>query len=303
MSTQKWVAIVALLGVVLWISACSSPNSWPDLTPIPTLSQADMGQLASALQETENEPTATPIGLEQGNAALGAPVYERHCSPCHGIEGQGVDAPRLRDNMFVQTSSTEEIFVTVAEGHAGTEMPAWLQSEGGPLTDTNIYNAIAFLRTLRGPVTMPTFVPEAPELPPTPLPAGAPTPQPARPSMAGEAGPAATMSGDAARGRAEFGTYCAVCHGPEGVMGIPNPGSDDESVPELNPIDPTLVSADPGVFAVNVDLFIEHGSIPEGPNPAIMMPSFGDSAMLTDQQIADLIAYVMSLNGVERQTQ
>jgi mono/diheme cytochrome c family protein len=30
-----------------------------------------------------------------------------------------------------------------------------------------------------------------------------------------------------------------------------------------------------------------------------MMPSFGDSQMLTQQQIADLIAYVMHLNGVE----
>ena len=82
-------------------------------------------------------------------------------------------------------------------------------------------------------------------------------------------------------------------------MGIPNPGSDDGSVPALNPIDPTIASSDPGVFAVNVDLFIEHGSIPEGPNPLIMMPSFGDDGMLTDQQIADLIAYVMYINGVE----
>jgi mono/diheme cytochrome c family protein len=32
----------------------------------------------------------------------------------------------------------------------------------------------------------------------------------------------------------------------------------------------------------------------------IMMPSFGDSTMLTDRQIADLIAYVMMLNGVEQ---
>ena len=300
MSAQKWATIVAMLAVALWIAACSSPNPWPDLTAIPTLSQAGRGELAPALQEPEGTPTSTPIGAEQGNAALGAPVYERHCTPCHGIGGQGVDAPRLRDNMFIQTASTEEIFVTIAEGHAGTEMPAWLQSEGGPLMDTDIYNAIAYLRTLRGSVPMPTFVAPAPELPPTPLPVGAPTPEPARPSMPGEAGPAVTMIGDATMGRSDFGIYCAACHGPEGVLGVPNPGSDDGSVPELNPVDPTIVSADPGVFAVNVDLFVEHGSIPEGPNPLIMMPSFGDNAMLTDQQIANLIAYVMLLNGVER---
>jgi mono/diheme cytochrome c family protein len=299
MSTQKWVAIVAMLAVALWIGACSSPNPWPDLTAIPTLSQAGRGQLAPPLQGSENTSTSTPVGAGEGNAALGAPIYERHCSPCHGIEGQGVDAPRLRDSMYIQTASAEEIFVTIAEGHAGTEMPAWLQSEGGPLTDTDIYNTIAYLRTLRGSVSMPTFVPHAPELAPTPLPAGAPTPEPARPSMPGEAGPAATLAGDAAGGRIEFGPYCASCHGPEGVMGIPNPGSDDGSVPTLNPIDPTIASPDPRVFAVNVDLFIEHGSIPEGPNPLIMMPSFGDGGMLTDQQIAELIAYVLLINGVE----
>jgi mono/diheme cytochrome c family protein len=300
MSTQKWAAIVAMLVVALWIGACSSPNPWPDLTAIPTLSQAGRGELAPALQESERTSTPTPAGAGEGSAALGASIYERHCSPCHGIAGQGMIGPRLRDSMYVQTASTEEIFVTIAEGHSGTEMPAWLQSEGGPLTGAGIYNAIAYLRTLRGPMPMPTFVPPAPELPPTPPPAGVPTPEPARPSMPGEAGPAATMIGDAARGRTDFGTYCAACHGPEGVMGIPNPGSDDGSVPELNPIDPTIASSDPEVFAANVDLFIEHGSIPDGPNPSIMMPSFGDGRMLTDQQIADLIAYVMILNGVER---
>jgi mono/diheme cytochrome c family protein len=299
MSTQKWVAIVAMLAVALWIGACSSPNPWPNLTAIPTLSQAGQGQLAPELQETESAPTSTPTGLGQGNAVLGVPLYERHCSSCHGIEGQGVDAPRLRDNVYIQTASTEDIFVTIAEGHAGTEMPAWLQSEGGPLTDTDIYNIIAYLRTLRGAVSMPTIVPPAPEPAPTPLPAGAPTPVPARPSMPGGAGPAATMTGSAARGQTEFGLYCAPCHGPQGVMGIPNPGSDDGSVPVLNPIDPTIANPDPRVFAFNVDLFIEHGSIPEGPNPSIMMPSYGDEQMLTDQQIADLIAYVLHINGVE----
>jgi mono/diheme cytochrome c family protein len=238
--------------------------------------------------------------MEKGNAVLGAPIYELRCSHCHGIEGQGVIGPRLRDSMYVETASTEEIFVTIAEGRYGAGMPAWLQSEGGPLTDTDIYNTIAYLRTLRGSVPLPTFVAPAPELPPTPLPAGAPTPEPARPSMPGDTGPAAAMVGDAAGGRSDFGRYCATCHGPQGVLGIPNPGSDDGSVPELNPIDPTIASSDPGIFAVNVDLFVEHGSIPEGPNPLIMMPSFGDSGMLTDQQIADLIAYVMLLNGADR---
>ena len=77
------------------------------------------------------------------------------------------------------------------------------------------------------------------------------------------------------------------------------PGSDDGSVPALNPIDPTIANPDSKVFAANVDRVVQHGSQPDGPNPALMMPSFGDDELLTQQQIADLIVYVMSLNGVQ----
>jgi mono/diheme cytochrome c family protein len=292
--------MIVILAAAVWIGACSGPNPQPQLTAIPTLSQAGQGGLVPALQApAAGAPTPTPAGAGQGNPALGVPIYQLRCSYCHGVEGQGVIGPRLRDSVYIQTASAEELFVMIAEGPFGTMMPAWLQSEGGPLTDTEIYDVIAYLRTLRGTLSLPAFVPPSPEQQPTPLPAGAPTPAPARPSLPGHTGPGATMAGNATRGRPEFGLYCASCHGPQGVLGIPNPGSDDGSVPVLNPIDPTIANPDPQVFAVNVDLFVEHGSIPDGPNPLIMMPSFGDSDMLTAQQIADLIAYVMHLNGVE----
>jgi mono/diheme cytochrome c family protein len=68
------------------------------------------------------------------------------------------------------------------------------------------------------------------------------------------------------------------------------------SVPALNPIDATIANPDPKVFAYNIDLFVEHGSTPDGPNPALKMPAWGDTKALTPQQIADVMAYVMSLN-------
>ena len=104
------------------------------------------------------------------------------------------------------------------------------------------------------------------------------------------------MSGDAQAGAKLFAVNCMPCHGAEGKSGIPNPGSADGSVPPLNPIDAILASKDAKVFATNVDLFIQHGSTPAGSKPAIHMPAWGADKMLTQQQIADLIAYVMSLN-------
>jgi hypothetical protein len=71
-------------------------------------------------------------------------------------------------------------------------------------------------------------------------------------------------------------------------------------VPELNPIDPDLASSNPQVFADNIDRIIQHGSIPDGSDPQLHMPAFGDSNSLTQQEIADLEAYVLQLNNVDR---
>jgi len=118
----------------------------------------------------------------------------------------------------------------------------------------------------------------------------------ARPSNSGGPGPAATMTGDAKNGAQIFAVNCVPCHGAEGKGGVNNPGSKDGTVPPLNPIDDTIKNPDPKVFAYNIDLFVEHGSTPDGPSPTLKMLPWGDQKTLTPQQIADVIAYVISLN-------
>lgn len=118
----------------------------------------------------------------------------------------------------------------------------------------------------------------------------------ARPSNPGDAGQAVNLKGNVQAGAQVFTANCQTCHGIDGQGGVPNPGSDDGTIPSLNPIDDTLISSDPQVYAYNLDLFVEHGSKPEGTNPQLSMPSFGDDGKLSPQQIANVIAYVMSLN-------
>ncbi len=118
----------------------------------------------------------------------------------------------------------------------------------------------------------------------------------ARPSKPGGPGPAVGLTGDATKGADIFSTNCARCHGDQGKGGVSNPGSDDGTVPSLNPIDESLVSTDYKTFATNIDLFIEHGSVPTGTNPTLQMLAFGDNKVLQPQDIADVIAYVISLN-------
>jgi mono/diheme cytochrome c family protein len=256
-----------------------------------------------SVEISEPLPTATSLpvaeAIAQGNAGVGAALYMGNCTQCHGLQGQGVDAPPLRDSQYVQSAGDQAVFDTVANGRANTEMPSWLADNGGPFDAAQVGDVVAYLHTLQDVSPLPTQMAPPEEPTATPVPAGAPTPEPARPSMPGQAGLAVTLTGDAGRGAIEFGHYCARCHGPEGVQGIPNPGSDDGSVPPLNPIDPTIYNSDPKIFATNVDLFIEHGSIPEGPNPQILMPRFGDGNMLTPETIADIIAYVLSINGAQ----
>jgi len=117
-----------------------------------------------------------------------------------------------------------------------------------------------------------------------------------KPSNAGGPGEAVNLTGNATAGADVYTKNCTSCHGAEGKTGIANPGSDDGTVPVLNPIDPGLKSADAKTFATNIDLFVEHGSTPAGSNPAKLMTAFGDQKTLTPQQIADVIAYVISLN-------
>jgi mono/diheme cytochrome c family protein len=117
-----------------------------------------------------------------------------------------------------------------------------------------------------------------------------------KPSNPGGTGPAMNLTGDATAGATVFSTNCVACHGDQGKGGIPNPGSDLGTVPALNPINPDLKNSDPKVFASNLDLFIEHGSTPKGSSPALQMKAWGDQSLLTPQQIADVIAYVISLN-------
>ncbi len=295
---NRFISLLIALSLLLIFIACNPNPQPPGLTPIPTLAQAATVELVGALQGTA-KAASTPAAIAPGqaDAAAGAPIYLKNCSSCHGVQAEGGVGPALRNNQFIRTGGDNKVFDTIANGRTNTGMPAWLQANGGPLKEADINNVVAYLKSLQGLSVLPTPTPVPEEATATPLPANAPTPEAAQPSLPGGPGPAASIAGDATRGLSIYSVYCASCHGPEGVQGIPNLGSDDGTVPPVNPIDPSIANSDPKIFAAQLDVFIEHGSVPEGPSPHVMMPSFGDTKLLTDQQIADVIAYLIQLNS------
>jgi ubiquinol-cytochrome c reductase cytochrome b subunit len=144
----------------------------------------------------------------------------------------------------------------------------------------------------------------------TAAPSGPPGPTPDSSIVSTPPGPgpslASTQIGGAEHGAQLFVLYCVECHGAQGIKGVENPGSLDGEVPSINPIDPEVVGKTSAEFVAGLEGYLQNGSVPEPatstPNasPRLKMPSFGNTNALTQPQIADLEAYVMQLNGVDR---
>lgn len=79
--------------------------------------------------------------------ATGGQLWGLNCAGCHGVNGEGVDSPALNSQQFLTSVADEQIHGIVAGGIPGTEMPAWWNEFGGPLTDQEIAAVVAFLRS------------------------------------------------------------------------------------------------------------------------------------------------------------
>ncbi len=84
---------------------------------------------------------------ETALVTTGHQLWTLNCSSCHGDNGQGVDAPALRSKQFLTGVADDQMHRIVAAGITGTEMPAWWDEFGGPLTDDRIAAVVAYVRS------------------------------------------------------------------------------------------------------------------------------------------------------------
>jgi mono/diheme cytochrome c family protein len=98
-----------------------------------------------------------------------------------------------------------------------------------------------------------------------------------------------TGQGAAVAGAALYIRYgCVNCHGPNGLGGVPNPLSEDKAIPPLSGGEfRGEFNTDAKIAAV-----IRSGSV-IGRAPIVSMPHW--AGILSDQQIAQLIAYLKTL--------
>jgi mono/diheme cytochrome c family protein len=134
-------------------------------------------------------------------------------------------------------------------------MPVW----GEVISKTQVANLVAYLRAGLPPVadTQPVSVP--------------------------------TGQGAAVAGAALYVRYgCINCHGPNGLGGVRNPLSPDRTIPVLSgQAFRHQFNTDAKLAAV-----IDSGSV-IGKAPIVSMPHWG--GILSDQQVAELIAYLKTL--------
>src|ERR1700690_2241182 len=119
-------------------------------------------------------------------------LYGQNCAGCHGANGEGGAGIALANPVFLAIADDIVIRRTAATGVPGTSMPAFAQSEGGMLTDKQVYAIVHGIRSWAKPDALGN------QIPPSYLAQGL---------------------GDPQRGADAYRTYRSSCHGQNGGGG------------------------------------------------------------------------------------
>ena len=88
-------------------------------------------------------------GPTLGSKELGKEIFGNLCAECHGIQGTGLKAPSLNDQVFLNAATNGFLLATITLGRPGTAMPVWGgESEDHPkLTAGQRHDLVAYLRS------------------------------------------------------------------------------------------------------------------------------------------------------------
>jgi cytochrome c oxidase cbb3-type subunit 3/ubiquinol-cytochrome c reductase cytochrome c subunit len=176
-------------------------------------------------------------------------LFSQNCSGCHGVDGKKGPGRILNDAVYLAVIPKDALKNVITYGRAGTAMPAWVDSEGGPLTARQVDALVDGIESWKKPVSAPP---------------GAELPSYAE-----------TSPGDPVNGKRLFVRGCFACHGPGAFVG---------------PVtDPSYLSLSSNQ---NLRTAIIVGRLDLGmPNYRVLNAGHP----LSDQDISDLVAYLVSL--------
>lgn len=157
------------------IPAPAPPQAAPAQVPVPVAGAAPAPAPAPAPAASAAVPdpapaaapapapataAAAPASGGSADAARGGPLYATNCSSCHGPKGEG-DGPvglalvpkpaKHSDGAYMNPIPNEQLFKTIKEGGAAVGKSPMMAPWGGVLTDAQIWDVVAFVRSLATP--------------------------------------------------------------------------------------------------------------------------------------------------------
>lgn len=222
-------------------------------------------------------------------AAHGREVFTTTCIACHGVDAKGVvNLGKDLTKGFALSSGDDQLVAMIVKGRQpgepGHTGPIPMPPKGGrpDLTSRDIGSVVVYLRSLQDPSRLiePLPTPAEPVVEPAP-------PVPAVAAASDVKTERATVAFDveaATRGKKVFNS-CLACHG-KNATGVPNLGADlVHSTFIASKSDEELIA------------FIKRGRLPTDPETRLKltMPPKGGNPALNDKQLADVVAYLRSL--------
>jgi mono/diheme cytochrome c family protein len=109
------------------------------------LEASELEGIAGYLKTGAGRGSELSVPLQEGEAGRGEPLFEHHCSTCHGPEGRGSVAVALNQSGFLSRADDEFILQTLLRGRENTAMPSWANLE-----DRSLADLIAYMRSWEG---------------------------------------------------------------------------------------------------------------------------------------------------------
>ncbi len=98
---------------------------------------------ASALGAAPAPAQDHPVEYERADIERGAQLYDEFCSNCHGSEGDGVSGVNLMAGQFRQATTDQNLRRVITRGIPGTGMPP------GAYSGADLVALVAYVRTMR----------------------------------------------------------------------------------------------------------------------------------------------------------
>jgi mono/diheme cytochrome c family protein len=150
---RAWIGCLLGAGALAWAAACGPSESERAPAPAP----AAPAQPEPAPAAAAPSAPAAPASAGGGDVQEGAKLYATYCASCHGPKGNG-DGPlaatlnpkpaKHSDAAYMSTLSDEHIFRVIKEGGAAVGKSPLMAPWGSMLSDAQIHDLVAYVRTL-----------------------------------------------------------------------------------------------------------------------------------------------------------